>query len=179
VDWVAQAELGYDDHAASDPPFATFVRAIESVIEGNPTDATANLLMEPTAEALRDAGYAVSVEGQLLQIHVNYGGVYRQIQIESGGVSAEIVKLAGYGAASRRSALLLIHEANQRLPLVRFSLQNNAVVAEVRWAATPIPAAWLHVSIACVDAAIALTARELEAVRNPQLGEVVLALSGA
>ena len=186
VEWVSHADCCRSDFRAVDQPFATWVSAIEAVVGGAgatpPTDDIDDSLAERTAALLRDAGYAVSVDGQRLQVHVSYGGVYRQMWTEAGRVSVEIVNLDGYCADSRRSALSLIQEANQRLPLVRFGAPHDApetVIAEIVWGAIANSTVWLPLSIACVDSAVALTARELEAVHDPQLGKLVVALATA
>ncbi len=168
---------------AIERPFDLLARAVDAVVrDTDPALAPAARTPESTSRLLADAGYSASVDGESVHVHITHNGVYRQVHIGRARVSAEIVNLDGYGSGSRTAAHLLVQQANERLPLVRFSLADEGpaiVFAEIDWGKVPISGAWLNLSIACIDAAIALTARELEAVRDPQLGELAVNLSTA
>lgn len=176
-DWASQ------EFDAIERPFDSLAQAIYAVVSGEePVLASADRCPERTSGLLADAGYSVSVDGMSVQVHLNHCGIYRQVHVGQVGLSAEIARLDGYGPDSRQAALLLVHQANQRLPLVRYSLANDGpaiVRAEVYWGLVPISGAWLNLSLECIDAAIALTARELEAVRDPQLGKLAVTMSTA
>jgi hypothetical protein len=47
--------------------------------------------------------------------------------------------------------------------------------AEVCWGTASIPGAWLTTALETVEAAIALVAREMAALRDPELAQLVLA----
>ena len=69
--------------------------------------------------------------------------------------------------------------ANQRLPLVRFAINENSAPqylrAEVHLGCASISSGWLAIALEVVEQAILLTARELQALRDRELAKMVLA----
>jgi hypothetical protein len=139
---------------------------------------------EPQAllESLQESGFAGSVEEGQVFVHVNRGGVFRQVSVgssASGGViSAE---LADWDALeeSRLAAAKFALAANNRLPLARLAIDSGAqprrLVAEVHFGPALIPGAWLTTALEAVEMAVALTAQELAALRDRELASLVLA----
>ena len=77
----------------------------------------------------------------------------------------------------------LARAANARLPLVRLAIdepnQPTVLRAEVHLGSVPILGAWLTVAVEVISTAVALVARELEALRDPELAQLVLAAPAA
>jgi hypothetical protein len=122
-------------------------------------------------------------------------------------VWCELADFADWTSECRTAAVHLALAANERLRLVRFALVGEQdvgcdrrsalapslagpgatalrlshparLVAEVVLGSARVPGAWLDVALECVHAAIVLTARELSALRDPELAKWYLSAHG-
>jgi hypothetical protein len=175
------AESGNDEGNSAELKF----RTTNGVVE--PTFRTTNDAsgFNPAAmlEEIKRLGWVGSVDEGQLNVHINTPGVFRKVRVESGTggirIVADLADLTGYSKPCLQAALRLAHEANARLPLVRMSTDDehapHVVRAEVSWGAASIPGAWLSTALEVVEGAIALSAREMAALRDPELAQLVLA----
>lgn len=135
-------------------------------------------------EHLNEAGWPASFDDDRLQVHLHLPGLFRSVCMvpqEPPGmkVCAELLPLDGVGGHWWKAAMRLARAANDRLPLVRLALsgetRSRALWAEVHVGCAPIPSGWLPTALEVVEAAVSLTARELQALRDRELAELVLA----
>lgn len=143
---------------------------------------------ESIAEEIRNCGWAATVDEGEIRIHMQLPGVFRQVRVEQiestpVKVAADLVELKELSSDSLKAIDRLANEANGRLPLVRFAVKENGsnpvLRAEVHLGCALIPGAWLAASLEVIETAIALTARELEALRDPELAKHVQAAATA
>jgi hypothetical protein len=142
------------------------------------------------AEQLQRAGWAATVDGHGLLVHLSLPGLYREICLEQSGnghllVAATLVELTTPPNESRRAIVALAAEANARLPLVRYAIaaeeQGESLRAEVCLSleCALVPGGWLLTAVEVVEAAVSLSAREMQALRDPELARLVLAANAA
>ncbi len=153
--------------------------------------ATGNFQPEKAAPAsdaaivaqLKQAGWSASVDDGRAIIHLQMPGVYRQLRIEYDqpvGVklATDLIDIFDLKDECLRAMLLLAQEANARLPLVRMAVaessQSITLRAEVSFGAQLIAGSLLLDSLHVFETAVALTARELEALRDAELARLVL-----
>lgn len=148
---------------------------------------------------LDKAAWPTTSADGLLRISTPLPGLFRQILIDVAGAHGprlwcELVDLAGWPAHCRQAAIHLALAANARLRLVRFALVGQAsnlshdsdrletcptsLVAEVVLGSARVPGAWLDVALECLHSAVVLSARELSALRDPELANWYLAAHG-
>jgi hypothetical protein len=139
------------------------------------------------AAALEKNGWPVSAAEEV-RVSVSLPGLFRQILIEPCGSSAtrlscELADISSWPQACRSAALLVAGAANDRLRLARFALvaveQTEKLFLEVNLTPAPIPGVWLDAALEAMHAAIRLTARELTALRDPELAKWTLAATAA
>ena len=132
----------------------------------------------------------MTLDGQRLLVHLTLPGLYQEIRVERCGsghllVAASLAGLAGLSAESRRAIDALAAEANARLPLVRYAVaaesQEQTLRAEVCLSSdcALVPGGWLATAVEVVEAAVTLSAREMQALRDPELANLVLAANAA
>jgi hypothetical protein len=140
------------------------------------------------ADELKQAGWSASLDAGQLHVHVQLPGIYRQLTLErdaQAGVklTSNLVNLAGLDNDVVRALTYFANAANARLPLVRMAFSgaslDRALRAEVAFGATLIPGEFLLMSLHAFETAIAHTAREMEALRDPQLARSLLAARAA
>ena len=120
-------------------------------------------------------------------MNVQVPGAFRQVRIEQQQpagvkVAADMVSLEGWSNESKRAVTRLAQDTNKRLPLVRFALREEPQPAvlrvEVNLGDGPIPGAWLLIALEVIESAVVLVACEAEALRDPELAKLVLAVNG-
>jgi hypothetical protein len=175
-----------DDEAGSNPA-AVWVAALTAMLGGEPVTAPA--LVAPPAEiaALLEAnGWVVAAADGVVRISIALPGLFRQTVLDTRSPGAtrcwcELVDLKDWPDVCRTAALALAGAANDRLVLTRFALERRAeaepLFAEINLASLPVPGAWLDVALEAMHTAIALTARELSALRDPELAQWALTAS--
>lgn len=136
------------------------------------------------ADELKRVGWSTSIDGGRMVVHVQLPGVYRQMAVERDDLAGvklavDLIDLANLEEASTQAMLELAGEANVRLPLVRLAVAESSpsatLRAEVSFGATLIPGTMLLHSLHVLEAAVALTVQELEALRDAELARLVLA----
>jgi len=131
------------------------------------------------AGELEKQGWVTSVEADSVRITVPLVRVFRQVTVETRDpgvtwVSCELGNLTGWCDASCEAAMKFLNEANNRLQLVRFAHREDRLFAEVNLSVMRVPGVWLDTALEAVRTAIALTAKELVALRDPGLAELSL-----
>jgi hypothetical protein len=171
------------DDDANDAPIA-WAHAVTALATGSilPKASAASPGAAVIAE-LKQAGWSASADGVELVVHVQLPGVYRQVVLtrdRHAGVTlaAELIELADLQDECLRAMLVLAQHANARLPLVRMAVADPTnglkLRAEVGFGAALIPGSFLLHALHVIEAAIGLTARELEALRDVELARLVL-----
>lgn len=188
-EWPTGGKGGLEDAApgAGASPWAAWASAVTAVALGKSEGpAAAPLPVEALAHQLQRAGWAVSVDDGQLHVHLQMPDLYCQIALEPCGatavrVRATVAELGGVAPPSRQAIVAFAHAANARLPLVRFAASgekpSKELHAEVCLSVdcALVPGAWLAAAVEAVEAAAALTAREVQAMRDPELAKLVLA----
>jgi hypothetical protein len=183
-----QSHGGLEDLTASDP-----LDAWASAITACATGQTQGLVSpsppdDRLVERLKAAGWSASLDEGQLHVHVHRPGLFRQVclepQVPAGmKLAADLLPLDGGNRRCRKAVLRLARAANRRLPLVRFAVTDHGgprrLRAEVHMGCAPIPSGWLPAALEVVEAAISLVARELQALRDRELAELVLAADAA
>jgi hypothetical protein len=132
---------------------------------------------------LKQAGWSASVDDGQAVVHLQMPGVYRQLRLEHdqpAGVklAADLIDLSDLEDECLRAILLLAQEANARLPLVRMAVAESpkciTLRAEVSFGIAQISGSLLLHALHVFESAVALTARELEALRDAELVRLVL-----
>jgi hypothetical protein len=122
------------------------------------------------------------VEDGRVFVHISRANLFKQVAVDQNGrggvVSVELADWDALPDESKHAAWKLAHAANARLPLVRFSIDAEAhprrLSAEVHFGRALIPGAWLTTALEAVETAVALTAQEFSALRDPELARLVL-----
>lgn len=137
---------------------------------------------------LEKAGWPASVADEEVRVSVSLPGLFRQIRLDccgqqSGRLSCELTEITSWPAVCRDAALALAASANERLRLARFaavaSEQGEKLYVEIDLTPAQIPGVWLGLAVEAMYAAIRLTARELTALRDPELAKWTLAAASA
>jgi hypothetical protein len=192
---VPRATSGWDGHDVSmahENPWQGWSRYITRLVRGEPVEAVdeglgAAIPLETALGELQSAGWSASMDGGRLLVHLQLPGAYRQVRIEStvGGtcLAVDLLDYTGVSRLSLRAMARVAQGANARIPLVRLAVdernQPTVLRAEVHLGRMPILGAWLSSAVDVLATAVALTARELEALRDPELAQVVLAAYAA
>ncbi|HVS34808.1 MAG TPA: hypothetical protein VMS17_04445 [Gemmataceae bacterium] len=130
---------------------------------------------EELAPLLEADGWAASAGDGAVRVSVALPGLFRQIVVAAGTrMRCELVDLHGWPDVCVRAAVHLAAAANDRLRLVRFVLEEGetarSLAAEVHLACLPVPSPCLDVALQAMHTAVALTARELSALKgDPEL----------
>ena len=136
------------------------------------------------ADELKRAGWSTSIDDGRFIVHVQLPGVYRQLRFEHDTragcrLTTELTELANLSESSIQAILAVAGEVNARLPLVRLAVDNSSpsvvLCAEVNFGATLIPGTMLLHTLHVLEAAVALTVRELEALHDDDLARLVVA----
>lgn len=186
----SSAGLPWGDHGLDAlDAYAAWAEAVSACATGDyGQDRPASLPDESVADELQRAGWSTSWDDGLLHVHVQLPGVYRQLAIEHRppvGVklATELVRLDGLDDQCVEAMLVLAAEANARLPLVRMAIEDGteggALRAEVGFGRRLIAGALLAAALDAVETAVAMTARELEALCDPELARLVSAAAAA
>jgi len=148
-----------------------------------------SLVAAPTPDAslvaqLREAGWTASLEESGVLVHLVLPGLFRAVRIEAlqppaVKVSTSLVQLGDRDDVGVRAALSLAQVVNERLPLVRIALEEQAgprsLVAEVQVGCGSIHR-WLPTALQVVEAAVINCARELRVLLvDRELAQWVLA----
>jgi hypothetical protein len=176
---------------AADHPLDAWARAITAAaagewdgLDGDGLDEPGTPLAAPELVAwLEKTGWAASLADDVVRVSVQLPGAFREIVLESGRAAlrlwVELVDWTDWPAPSRRAATELALQANDRLYLARFSVAADSsggrLIAEVYVPQAPMPGPWLELGLETTWAAVALTARELVALRDPELASLTLA----
>jgi hypothetical protein len=185
---VKLSDLDGDAMQTQDPR-AAWCRAITAAATGqNDPLPVMSPPDEEVVEQLCRAGWSASLDEGRLHVHLHMPGLFRQVSVEITDppgfkVVADLMELDGVGGAWRRSVLKLARQANDRCPLVRVTLDENTspsvLRAEVHVGCAPISGVWLPTALAVVEAAVTLTAHPMQALRDRELAELVLAADAA
>jgi hypothetical protein len=167
--------------------YVQWVRAITGLVEGRVPSAGPALDLDRMVEHLAQSGRAVSRDGDRVLVHFHLPGAFSQIRYEHDPcvgprLAADLLTLAGHRRHFHRAAMWLASEANWRLPLVRFALcatQPPVLSCEVCFGTALIPSDWLMAGLEAMEAALSLTLRELQALRDPTLARLLVAVSTA
>jgi hypothetical protein len=190
-DWRSApvSSFSRDDIMTMDNPWHVWAQAVTACAMGARKNAIAGALpLSTIAEELKRDGWPASLDDGQLVVHVQLRGLFRQIYVQQlldGGVivRAKLIELSRLPAASLRAILHLALEANTRLPLVHMAIDASATPpalwAEVHLGSARVPGAWLMTAVEVVANAVTLTARELQALRDPELAQLVLAAQAA
>jgi hypothetical protein len=164
-----------------------WVRALTQLAEGQVPGPGHSLDLDRLVEHLTQSGRSASRDGDRVLIHFYLPGAFGQIRYEHDPrvgprLAADLLTLSGRRSPFHRAAVRLVSEANWRLPLVRFALgatQPSVLSCEVCFGSALIPSAWLMVALETIEAAMSLTLRELQALRDPTLARLLVAVSTA
>ena len=190
---LPQAVENSDDHASlpglitAESHNVQWARAITQLSDGETPSPGRSIDLDRLVEHLTQSGRSASRDGDRVLIHFHLPGAFGQIRFEHDPrvgprLAADLLTLPGRRSHFQRAALRLASEANWRLPLVRFALgatQPSVLSCEVCFGNALIPSVWLTVALETVEAAMSLTLRELQALRDPALAQFLLAVSTA
>lgn len=134
---------------------------------------------------LEKCGWAAAVDGDVTRVTITLPRLFRHVTVDHAApvgprFRVELADLSDWPESCRRAAFLMAGSANDRLPLVRFAVTGEGpserLVAEVRPGRTPrLPGVWCDLALTALRSAVALCARELAALREPELAQLVLA----
>jgi hypothetical protein len=187
VQWPDTAPTGGSEAGGetckADDPWEIWSRTVTACVDDDPGIPSTTWPLTALLQELKQGGWAASVDEGRLHVNVQLPGLFRQIAVrcsDTGAVvAASLVEASEISDVSRGAMLRLASEANARLPLVRFVLDDQTpsafLRAEVHLGCAGIPGVWLTTAVSVVHAAVTLTARELSALRNPELAEQVAA----
>jgi hypothetical protein len=190
---VPQPALDTDDGRPSnlsegwEPLNFQLVRAVTQLVDGCESSAGSAFDPEQVVDQLTQLGRSASRDGQRALVHVGLPGAFGQIRCEQDArigprLAADLLTLEVGSTRLHRAAIRLAAEANRRLPLVRFALTTThptVLYCEVCLGRVTIPGAWLTVALETMETAMTLTLRELQALRDPTLAQLLLAVSTA
>ena len=162
------------------------VRAITQLVDGCESFAGNVFDPEQVVDHLTQSGRSASRDGDRVLIHFCLPGAFGQIRYEHDPrvgprLAADLLTLSGRrslpprrGAAGGRGQLAFAagaFRADRDAPL-------GIVLRSLFWNAL-IPSAWLMVALETIEAAMSLTLRELQALRDPTLARLLVAVSTA
>jgi hypothetical protein len=168
-------------HAWASAVTAVATGEFRGLCESSPPD-------EAVADRLGQAGWTTSLDDGCLNVHLHMPGLYRQVSVEiedglGAIVATDLLPLDGVKGSWRKAAVHLAHQANVRLPLVRYAIKQGTgppvLRAEVHLGSAPVSGVWLPTALEAIETAVTLTARELQALRDRELAELVLAAEAA
>jgi hypothetical protein len=171
-------------------PRQAWAAAVTDFVRQQSAEAADALPLGALAEQLQRAGWAATVDEGQLRVHLAMPELYCEIRLEHCGpaqvrIAADLTALDDLSAVSRRAVLALAASANARLPLVRYAVAADAtpalLTAEVCLSVpcALVPGGWLLTAVEVVETAVLLTAREMQALRDPELAKLVLAAAAA
>jgi hypothetical protein len=191
-DWPAlEPDLSSDLPPApgitAEPWSVQWVRAVTRFVEGRELGAPHALDLAELVERLTHSGRSATRDGDRVLVHFQRPGAFAQIRCEldprvGPRLAADLLTLAGRRSSSHRAAVRLAAEANRRLPWVRFALGESeppVLSCEVCFGDALIPSAWLAVALEALEAAMSLTLREMQALRDPTLARLLVAVPTA
>lgn len=160
-------------------PLDLWCEVVTGIAWGRSPVSAATFPEEKIAGELEKRGWVTSVEAGIVRITVPLVRVFRQVTVETREpgvtyVSCELVNLNGWCDTSCEAAMKFLTEANNRLQLVRFAHREDRFYAEVNLSVMRVPGVWLNTALEAVRTAIALTAKELVALRDSGLAELSL-----
>jgi len=188
-EWPTVGKAGIEDadSGSGASPWAAWAAAVTAIALGKAEGpGPASLPVEALARQLQRAGWAASVDDGQVHVHLQMPDLYCQIGLERCGASAvrvgaTVAELGGLAPVCRRAIVALAHAANARLPLARFAAAGEKTSKQIRAevclsvGCALVPGAWLTAAVEAVEAAASLTAREMQALRDPELAKLVLA----
>ncbi|MBI3469184.1 MAG: hypothetical protein HY000_39780 [Planctomycetes bacterium] len=173
-------------------PLDSWAAAFTALVSGRAGPPPEGTMPASAAEelvaALETAGWSASAADGAVRVSMHLPGVYREVSIDVDPAHgtrcwAELVQLGGWPDECRRAATELALDANDRLHLARFVMlaepDGDRIIVEINLGSAWIPSAWLDVALETVRTAVALTARELTALRDPELALWALAANAA
>jgi hypothetical protein len=93
-------------------------------------------------------------------------------------VCTELLPLGAVHGDSLRAVMRLARTVNDRLPLVRLAVREDAnarsLSAEVHLGCVPYSSGWLPAALSAVETAVTLSARELQAALDVELAQLIL-----
>jgi hypothetical protein len=148
--------------------------AVGAPVEPPPVDSTAL-----AARLEKDGWPATAVDG-VVRVSVALQGLFRAITIDGAMLQCELSDFESVDPVCRQAALHLAETANDRVRLGRFALHTEGpagkLFAEVHTGSTGVSG----IAVESLHAAIALTARELAALRGDrELADTYLAAHAA
>ena len=166
---------------------AYWVRSINERVTDVPVAPVEDVDLECVRRLIDETGRTVSRDAARLLIHVQQPGAFCQIRFERDArrcwcFVADLLEVGNTRSRICRAATRLASEANRRLPGVRFVFAGrpqSTLRCEVCFGRTMVPSDWLAAALEAVDTAIALTLRELQALRDPALARLFTAVSTA
>lgn len=171
------------------PPAQTWVDDLSAYVMGDGRRHENRPLGPPRDLAgwLEARGWTAAAEGNSTRVTITLPRIFRQVRIEpmdaGTRLRAELVNLRGWPDECRGAALALAERANERLHLVRLALDESSegepLVAELHLGSLQVPGEWLTAALAGLRTAVALCARELPALRDPELAHLCLAAKSA
>jgi hypothetical protein len=177
------------DQTAAEHAVQAWAEAVTAIAMGSALEpAPGGKSPEVLAAFLSEKGWSATAADGGVRVSLSLPGLFRQITVEAARVTctrlqAELVDLAGWPEPCRRAAFRFAHAANVRLRLVRLALSSESaaepLLAEIHLASAQVPGTWLEVAMEALAAALALSARELSALRDPELAQWFLAATAA
>lgn len=175
---------------SSPGPLQAWAQAVTAAATGRPAKKTklASLSSEELVQWLENHGWPSSTENEIVLVNVPLPGLFCQIAVDSGcplgtRLWCQLVEMSSWSDVCRDAARAFATVANQRLRLVRLASVAGAsgelLQAEIIVPTTQIPGVWLEVALESLHVAIRLTARELAALRDPELAKLTLAAMSA
>lgn len=173
---------------ARQTPLQAWAAAVTIAATGRRPNEQAMIADERLLELVTDAGWSASLDEGQLNVHVQLPGLYGQLYLEptdraGGMLAADLLPLDGVDGDRLQAVMCLANAANRRLPLVRLAVSEDTsprvLRAEVHVGCAPIPDEWVLVALEALEAAVSLVARELKALRDPELATLVLAADAA
>jgi hypothetical protein len=174
---------------SSPGPLQAWANAVTAAATGRHAESERpSLSADELALWLERHGWPNSSENNLVRVNAPLPGLFCQIVVDSGcprgtRLWCPLADTTSWSDVCREAAWAFATVANERLRLVRLASVADAageqLQAEIILPSTQIPGAWLEVALESLHAAIRLTARELSALRDPELAKWTLAAMAA
>jgi hypothetical protein len=182
-------QRGWDqsDLRPTGTPSQAWAATVTAIASGRvPDGGASDLPLDKLTDGLQQAGWAASVDDGQLRIHIQMPDLYRDIRLEQHAASdvriaATLVELSGVAALSRRAIFSFALNANSRLHLARLAVASAGRARSLR-AEVALPpcsacvlSGCLVTAVEAVYTAVSLCAREMLALRDAALAELMLA----
>jgi hypothetical protein len=164
---------------------AAWAQAVTEIATGNFASARTAVTDAAITAEIKQAGWSVADDNGHAVIHLQLPGIYRQLVVERDKcigirLAVNLLDLVGLSDDCLRAVSLLALAANTRLPLVRMAISKDPksksakLQGEVSFGSALATGSLLRHALEVLETAVALTAREFDSLRDPELARRVV-----